>query len=48
MNAEAGHSNAVACNKDWDGFGRRDIRIEFEVDPRPAMELARDFRPFPD
>ena len=48
MDAKARKHNAVARYKHGDGFSRRDVRIELEVDPRPAVKLARDLRPFMD
>ena len=48
MNAEAGQNNAITCDKDRDEFGRRDVRIELEIDARPAVKMAGDIRPFLD
>ena len=46
VNAEAGQDNAVARDQDRDGFGRRDVRIELEIDTRPAVKMAWDIGPF--
>jgi hypothetical protein len=46
VNAEAGQDNAVARDQDRDGFGRRDVRIELEIDARPAVKMAWDIGPF--
>ena len=40
MNAEAGQNDALPCDKDRDEFSRRDIRIELEIDARPAVKVA--------
>jgi hypothetical protein len=48
VNAEAGQNDALSCDKDRDEFSRRDIRIELEIDARPAVKVAGDIRPFPD
>src|SRR5215211_3083434 len=48
MNPEATENHAVPCDYYGDGFSWRDIRIELEIDARPAVKVARDLRPFPD
>jgi hypothetical protein len=48
VNSEARENDAFPCHKHGDKLCRRDIRIEFEIEARPAVKLAGDIRPFPD
>jgi hypothetical protein len=48
VNPEASKNHTVPCYEDGHGFGWRDIRIELEIDARPAVEVAGNIRPFPD
>jgi hypothetical protein len=48
VDPKARHHNPVPCDQYRDDLGRRDIRVELEISPWSAVELAGDLGPFVD